>query len=644
MKPAGRPVSDTANNIRYYANLILVTFILVFPLVLSAQTKDCPDPPTVNLSGTSGITCGVTPFTVNNNTFGGSATRVTITNNGGGSVTPSSSSSSPFSFTYTPDKKEIGKIITITVTTNNPLGRKCQAAKAIYNITVSSNLTAPVIAKITQPTCTISTGNVDLSGLPATGDWIISVSPGGIEYSGSGSTMTIQSLPTGSYTFSVSLSALCNSPPSENAVINEQPVIPAAPMAGEITSPTCAVPFGSVILAGMPASGTWTLTRYPGAAETKGTGPVTSVSQLAGGTYYFTVTSEAGCVSLLSAGVIIPEPPPVPAIPVVTAIIQPIPPVTTGSVTLGGLPSPGNWIITRLPDQTAIPGTGTTFTVADLPVGTYNFRVTNASGCISDTSLPVIITAPVIPVLVITDPPALCAPATADLTAPAITAGSAPGLTFSYWTDPEAKVILTTPSSAPAGEYYIKGTSAAGYFNIKPVKVTINQMPVADAGVDQTLENKFSTTLEAILGANETGHWLSESGKVIFSDINDPNAVVSNLTFGKNVLSWVVSNGQCPADTARVDIFVSDLIIPTFLTPNGDSRNEYFIIRGIEMLGKTELVIFDRRGAEVFKTSNYNNKWNGVDYNDNPLPDDTYFFVLKSSTGRSFSGYILIRR
>jgi gliding motility-associated-like protein len=644
MKPAGQPASDTAKKIRFYPDLILAAFILFSPLTLSAQKADCPDPPTVTLSGTGGTTCNVTPLTVNNNTFGGSATKVTITNNGSGKVTPSSTSVSPFSFKYTPDKRDIGEIITITVTTDNPLGHRCQAAKAVYYIKVNSNLTAPVIAKTTQPTCTISTGSVDLSGLPPSGDWIITVSPGGIEYSGSGTTMTIASLPAGSYTFAVSLSALCNSPPSENVIINEQPAIPAAPVAGGIISPTCAVPSGSVILAGLPAAGTWTLTRYPGTVETKGTGPVTTVSPLAGGTYYFTVTSEAGCVSFLSAGVIIPEAPPVPAIPVVTAITQPVPPVTTGSVTLGGLPAPGNWIITRLPDQTAIPGTGATFAVTDLPVGSYNFRVTNASGCISDTSADVIIKAPDIPLLVITDPAALCDPATADLTAPAITEGSAPGLIFSYWTDPEAKVIFTTPSSAPAGEYYIKGTTSAGYFDIKPVKVTIYQKPVADAGIDQTLENQFSTTLEASLGANETGHWLAGSGKIIFSDINDPNAVVSNLTFGKNTLSWVVTNGQCPADTARVDIIVSDLIIPTFLTPNGDSKNEYFIIRGIEMLGKTELIIFDRRGAEVFKNSNYNNKWNGVDYNNDPLPEDTYFFVLKSRTGRSFSGYILIRR
>ncbi|MGA2406680.1 MAG: gliding motility-associated C-terminal domain-containing protein, partial [Bacteroidales bacterium] len=77
---------------------------------------------------------------------------------------------------------------------------------------------------------------------------------------------------------------------------------------------------------------------------------------------------------------------------------------------------------------------------------------------------------------------------------------------------------------------------------------------------------------------------------------------------------------------------------------NMDGKNDYFVIRGLATLGKTELMIFDRRGAEVYKNMNYDNLWNGVDYNKHPLPDDTYFFVLKSANSKSIGGYIVIRR
>ena len=75
-----------------------------------------------------------------------------------------------------------------------------------------------------------------------------------------------------------------------------------------------------------------------------------------------------------------------------------------------------------------------------------------------------------------------------------------------------------------------------------------------------------------------------------------------------------------------------------------DGRNDYFVIKGLSSLGKTELLIFDRRGVQVYRNPDYNNLWNGVDFNKKPLPDDTYFYVIKSENGKSISGYIVIRR
>jgi len=80
---------------------------------------------------------------------------------------------------------------------------------------------------------------------------------------------------------------------------------PPAPVIGTITQPTCAVATGSVDLSGLPASGTWTLTRYPGGSTSTGTGTTTTVSGLSTGTYYFTVTNAQGGVSANSDNVVI---------------------------------------------------------------------------------------------------------------------------------------------------------------------------------------------------------------------------------------------------------------------------------------------------------------------------------------------------
>jgi gliding motility-associated-like protein len=691
----------------------------------------CVNGPTVLLSSLTGATCGITPVTVAGNSFGGSATNVTIASNGAGIISPVSSAVTPFSFTYTPDVTDGGKTVLITVTTNNPLGAPCAAGVATYTLTVNAippapvigtitqptcslgtgsvNLSglplsgtwtltrnpgsiittgngaattvtglapgtfnfivtsaagcisllsndvvvstppsapiAPIVGTITQPTCATSTGSVALSGLPATGTWTLTRSPGGVTISGTGTVVTVSALPAGAtYTFTVTNSTGCISSPSGNVVINAQPTIPPAPSVGTITPPTCVLATGSVLLSGLPPTGTWTLIRYPGTVSTTGTGLSSTISGLATGSYNFTVTTADGCLSTPSANVVIPVQPSTPTAPVIGTITQPTLTVPTGSVVLTGLPATGTWTITRLPEAVKVTGNGSTGTVTNLSGGVFTFTVTNSVGCISLESLPVTISTPGAPLLIIVQPLPVCSPATVNLTASEITAGSTPGLTYTYWTNEAATIPYTTPTTAAAGIYYIKGTTVSGYFSIKPVTVTIDPLPVPNAGADQTLYYQTSTTLDAIIEVNQNGTWSVESGNATFSDLTNPTTTVTGLSTGDNILLWSVKTAVCPAVVDTVKIFVKSVLIPTLITPNLDGRNDNFVIMGLSSLGKTELIIFDRRGAEVFRNKDYDNKWNGIDYNKNPLPDDTYFYILKSESGKSFRGYIVIRR
>ncbi len=356
----------------------------------------CANPPTLLLSSTAGSTCGTSPITVSGNTFGG-ATQVTITENGAGTVTPASSSVSPFSFTYTPGAGDIGNTVIITVTTNNPLGSPCSAATATYTLTVNAIPAAPAVGVITHPTCLLSTGSVAISGLPS-GSWTLTRNPGGTTYSGSGSGTTVSGLATGTYTFTVTTAAGCVSPSSANVVISSQPATPTAPTIGTITQPTCAISTGSVVLNGLPATGTWTVTRSPGGVTATGTGTTTTVPVIPAGAYTFTVSNQAGCVSPASASVTIDPQPVTPSAPLVGTIAQPSCGVPTGSVFLSGLPATGNWVLTRYPGAITLNGSGSSITIAGLATGTYNYTVTNAAICTSGISSNVVInTALVVP-------------------------------------------------------------------------------------------------------------------------------------------------------------------------------------------------------------------------------------------------------
>ncbi|MDP1548393.1 MAG: T9SS type A sorting domain-containing protein, partial [Anaerolineales bacterium] len=80
--------------------------------------------------------------------------------------------------------------------------------------------------------------------------------------------------------------------------------------------------------------------------------------------------------------------------------------------------------------------------------------------------------------LLVTHPQSTCSPNKVDLTAAAVTSGSTPGLTFTYWMNAGATIPMTHPTTAGGGTYYIKGTlTATGCFAIQPVTVTINPLP-----------------------------------------------------------------------------------------------------------------------------------------------------------------------
>ncbi|KIC02530.1 hypothetical protein OA88_08210 [Flavobacterium sp. JRM] len=79
---------------------------------------------------------------------------------------------------------------------------------------------------------------------------------------------------------------------------------PTPPTQGTITAATCAVPTGSVVLNGLPATGTWTIESNPVTTPITGTGTTTTISGLIPNNYTFTV-SNATCTSVASANITI---------------------------------------------------------------------------------------------------------------------------------------------------------------------------------------------------------------------------------------------------------------------------------------------------------------------------------------------------
>ena len=90
-------------------------------------------------------------------------------------------------------------------------------------ITLNSRPASPVPGTVTQPDCQSATGTVDLTGLPETGEWNLTATPGGAAISGSGVLGNFTNLAPDTYSFTVTDLAGCTSAPSSQVVINPQP-------------------------------------------------------------------------------------------------------------------------------------------------------------------------------------------------------------------------------------------------------------------------------------------------------------------------------------------------------------------------------------------------------------------------------------
>ena len=89
------------------------------------------------------------------------------------------------------------------------------------------------------------------------------------------------------------------------------------------------------------------------------------------------------------------------------------------------------------------------------------------------------------------------------------------------------------------------------------------------------------------------------------------------------------------------------LEIPSGFSPNGDGKNDYFVVRGLEVHPNNEITIFNRWGNVVYQMNNYDNKWDGRSNSGGFLPDATYFVVVNVETADgtvTLKGYVDLRR
>jgi gliding motility-associated-like protein len=121
-----------------------------------------------------------------------------------------------------------------------------------------------------------------------------------------------------------------------------------------------------------------------------------------------------------------------------------------------------------------------------------------------------------------------------------------------------------------------------------------------------------------------------------------------SYSMGEIAITTLKSNNNIATQGQQQPLSIKPLNLLFFngLTPNGDGKNDVFLIEGIENSPQNSLVILNRWGETVFKKDDYQNDWNGVDLKGNNLPEGQYYYIFNPKKGgdKSLRGTILILR
>jgi gliding motility-associated-like protein len=365
--------------------------------------------------------------------------------------------------------------------------------------------------------------------------------------------------------------------------------------------------------------------------DSKATVEYATPENASGGTWYIKGTSSKGCYDIkpviatinITPSLIISEP---------DAVCEPeTVDLTAMSVTAG---STSGLIYSYWSDASASTAYITPETATS---GTYYIKGTASTGCYEIK--PVKVTVNTLPEVSITssnDP--LCINDQRLLT------GIPAGGTFII-NDGPGKISEGVLSATGAGDISITYIYSDACTNKVSQTIAVNEMPDVNPGPDQVLEFVFTTNMAAELSPGETGEWTINSGSGRISDIHSPVTDLSELALGKNIFTWKVISGACKA-SADLIISVEDLFIPTVITPNGDGKNDFFMINVLTEpgAGQVELIILNKWGSVEYRNENYANDWDGKNDRGADLENDTYMYILKFENGIIKKGTVLITR
>ena len=284
--------------------------------------------------------------------------------------------------------------------------------------------------------------------------------------------------------------------------------------------------------------------------------------------------------------------------------------------------------------------------------GTYALTVSDAAGCTASDEILISFDLP--EAAMAGADPAGCADTLN------VMANLPPG-TSGLWTSSDTGILILDPTSemtpvtnfsdSPVMLTWTLSTEDCPDYSHDMISITPGKGPQAVNDQARILPTSRSVTINLLANDELFGAAMptvsigSEPSIGTLSELNNGvfHYSVPETAFGQVTFTYELCTDDCPCTTATVTVNIEPGNLETVdvantITPNGDGFNESFvfdIIRNTppEATPDNELTVFNRWGDIVFYMENYDNSWNGVNNQGQPLPEATYYYILRLNIG-----------
>lgn len=157
------------------------------------------------------------------------------------------------------------------------------------------------------------------------------------------------------------------------------------------------------------------------------------------------------------------------------------------------------------------------------------------------------------------------------------------------------------------------------------ITITSFDAPVVSAGEDRIINIGETYMLEASGAVS-----YSWDGPAIIAGQYSPAAeIMPTETTNMYTVNGTDANGCTSSDEVEIKVSRDYSLVPSnLMSPDGNGQNDNWYVKNITYYPECTVYIYDSWGKLIYTAKNYQNDFDGS-FNNNPLPEGTYMYVIK---------------